>query len=179
MQSYFVRPRLFLWWQNAFANLFFLKKFYFKLIYFYIFRLFWCADIKNKLKKYYFNIFSNKKYFKKQLLRQTCCKSTIMLSIHVLFQSKGRKLTVCLFLWHLIFDMTHSTGLGNGNFSSFCDHWIILGCFQKFKNNQTFGGSFEFSSIFWGCGTWWMHFSGNNKKSIFIYVSMGVLFLLL
>jgi hypothetical protein len=49
----------------------FLKKlifFCFKLIFFCIFRSFWCADVKNiflEIKKYYFDAFSNKTYFKK------------------------------------------------------------------------------------------------------------------
>ena len=54
-----------------FATKAFLKKidflfyFFFTLIFFV--RLFWCVDIKNKIKKkYYFDIFLNKKYFEKQ-----------------------------------------------------------------------------------------------------------------
>ena len=49
----------------------FLKKLnfiYFSLLKINIFKLFWCPNIKNnflKIKKYYFNIFLNKKYFKK------------------------------------------------------------------------------------------------------------------
>jgi len=35
---------------------------------FYYFYIFWFNDIKNKLKKYYFNIFLNKKYFKNNYL---------------------------------------------------------------------------------------------------------------
>jgi hypothetical protein len=37
-----------------------------------VFRLFWCVDVKNnsfkKFKKYYFDVFLNVKYFKKQPL---------------------------------------------------------------------------------------------------------------
>jgi hypothetical protein len=35
-----------------------------------VFRLFWCVDVKNnffKIKKYYFNVFWNEKYFEKQI----------------------------------------------------------------------------------------------------------------
>jgi len=37
----------------------------FSLFIFDVFRLFWYVHAKNELKKYYFNIFLNKNYFKK------------------------------------------------------------------------------------------------------------------
>jgi hypothetical protein len=46
----------------------FVKQFCFKLIFFSVFGLFWCANIKNKLKKYYFDAFSSEKHFEQQLL---------------------------------------------------------------------------------------------------------------
>jgi hypothetical protein len=51
-------------------NLIFFYFFYFKLIFFDIFKLFWCAKFKNNFKKikniYYFNIFLSEKHFEKQ-----------------------------------------------------------------------------------------------------------------
>ena len=35
-------------------------------MFFYVFRLFLCADIKNNLKNIYFDAFPNKKHFEKQ-----------------------------------------------------------------------------------------------------------------
>jgi hypothetical protein len=78
-----LRPICFLW---KILNFFIF--FLFKInIFFYIFKLFWCVDIRNnflKIKKYYFNIFFNKKYFKNQLYR----------SVHYNYNSTGLNLFI-------------------------------------------------------------------------------------
>jgi hypothetical protein len=48
-----------------------LRIFLFKINFFYAFRLFWYADIKDyflKIKKHYFNVFFDEKHFEKQPL---------------------------------------------------------------------------------------------------------------
>jgi len=67
----FIKYCLFLYFKSAFEKIeFFLFFLYFKLNFFGVFSLFWCADIKNNfliiIIIYYFNVFSSKKHFEKQ-----------------------------------------------------------------------------------------------------------------
>jgi len=70
------------WCLSLLSNCVFLN-----LIFLFIFKLCWCADLKNilkKIKKYYFNIILGKKYFKPQLLSQsqTCIWVATPFSTH-------------------------------------------------------------------------------------------------
>jgi hypothetical protein len=78
------------------VRLCFLKKIIFllQINVFNVFRLFWCADIKNKLKKLkniYFNVFLSKKHSEKSLLPQ--CQTLPKYSAHsIIIMKRGKEL---------------------------------------------------------------------------------------
>ena len=75
LSIYFINHGKHMYIQNMFGNTMqtsfpqILNFIFAKKYFFYVFRSFWCADIKNNFYfKKYFNIFLNKKYFKPQSL---------------------------------------------------------------------------------------------------------------